>query len=359
MTSTPTSPTSPALPSVQEWKKIIAEYTRPSAGRAVWQLVNTMVPFAGLWVLMAWSLKGPYWITLLLATLAALLTVRIFIIFHDCGHGSFFKSKRANDLVGFVTGMLTFTPYVHWRWEHAIHHASCGDLDRRGTGDIWTMTISEYLAAPKWKRLVYRLVRNPIMLFVLAPLVVFVGYQRFSNKNATWRERKSVYAMNVALALMVGLGCWLLGWKGYLSIQLPITMISGSLGIWMIYVQHQFEDVYWEDHDEWDFTSAALLGSSFYKLPKVLQWFTGNIGFHHIHHLSPRIPNYLLEACHKSHEIFTSVQPITFWSSLKTIGHRFYDEGQKKLVGYKRLREVRREMRREAALQRSAQSSPT
>ena len=359
MTSLPTSQPSPTLPSVQEWKKIIADYTRPSAGRAIWQLVNTFVPFVGLWVLMAWSLSGPYWITLLLATLAALLTVRVFIIFHDCGHGSFFKSKRANDIVGFFTGMLTFTPYVHWRWEHAIHHASCGDLDRRGTGDIWTMTISEYLAAPKWKRLVYRLVRNPIMLFVLAPLVVFVGYQRFSNKTATWRERKSVYAMNVALALMVGLGCWLLGWKGYLAIQLPITMISGSLGIWMFYVQHQFEDVYWEEHGEWDFTSAALLGSSFYKLPKILQWFTGNIGFHHIHHLSPRIPNYLLEACHKSHEIFTSVQPITFWSSLKTIGHRFYDEGQKKLVGYKRLREVRREMRHAAALERTAQSHST
>ena len=346
MTSLPTSATSPTLPSIQEWKKIIAEYTRPSVGRAIWQLVNTMVPFAGLWVLMAWSLNGPYWITLLLATLAALLTVRIFIIFHDCGHGSFFKSKRANDIVGFITGMLTFTPYVHWRWEHAIHHASCGDLERRGTGDIWTMTISEYLAAPKWKRLLYRLVRNPIMLFVLAPLVVFVGYQRFSNKNATWRERKSVYAMNVALALMVGLGCWLLGWKGYLSIQLPITMISGSLGIWMFYVQHQFEDVYWEEHAEWDFTSAALLGSSFYKLPKVLQWFTGNIGFHHIHHLSSRIPNYNLERCHNSHPMFQDVKPITLLSSWKSISLRLWDERCKKLVGYRHARTVRRQQER-------------
>ena len=347
MTSTPPSPT-PKLPTIQEWKQIISDYTRPSISKAVWQLLNTFVPLVALWGLMIWSLQGPYWVTLLLAALTALFVVRIFIIFHDCGHGSFLKNKTANDIIGFITGMITFTPYLHWKWEHSLHHASCGDLDRRGTGDIWTMTITEYLAAPKWKRLCYRLVRNPIMLFVLAPLVVFIGYQRFSNKDATWRERKSVYAMNLAVALMVGLGCWALGWKNYLSIQIPVTLISGSLGIWMFYVQHQFEDVYWEEHKEWDYTSAALLGSSFYKLPKVLQWFTGNIGFHHIHHLSPRIPNYLLEACHKSHEIFTSVPPITFWSSLKTLGHRLYDDGQRKLVGYKRLREVRRENRRNA-----------
>ena len=348
MSSASASPinSAPKLPTIPEWKAIVARFQTPSIPKAVWQIVNTIVPYVGLWVLMGWNVtvnQGPYWITLLLAALAGLLLVRVFIIFHDCGHGSFFKSKKANDIVGFFTGLLTATPYFHWRWEHSLHHASCGDLDRRGTGDIWTLTVAEYLAAPKWKKFVYRVVRNPIILFLVAPAGLFLIYQRFSNRNASRREKMSVWSMNIAMAILAGLQIWALGWKGWLMIQLPVTMVAGAAGVWMFYVQHQFEDVYWDHHEEWDYTAAALLGSSFYKLPKVLQWFTGNIGFHHIHHLSPRIPNYQLEKCHHSHEIFTSVKPITLFSSLRTMKHRLWDEENRKLVGYERLKQVRQE----------------
>lgn len=342
MTSTPaTSPpaaTTPSLPTIPEWKAIVARFQVPSLRRSLWQIANSVIPYAALWVLMAWSLSGPYWVTLLLAALAGLFLVRIFIIFHDCGHGAFFKSKRANDITGFITGMLTFTPYFHWRWEHSLHHATCGDLDRRGTGDIWTMTVTEYLAAPRWKRFAYRLARNPGVLFLLAPAGLFLIYQRFAGKKAGKRERRSVWLMNLAVFAMSALLIWALGFKGWLMTQLPVTMVAGAAGVWMFYIQHQFEDVYWDHHDGWDYTSAALAGSSFYKLPRILQWFTGNIGFHHVHHLSPRIPNYYLEACHRSHEIFQRVRQITLPASLRSLRLRLWDEESRHLVGFDYLR---------------------
>lgn len=341
MTLAQTSPAAQPQPGISEWKSIIAEYAKPSHPRAVWQMVNTLVPYFALWYLMWLSLSVSYWLTLGLAALAGLLLVRVFIIFHDCCHGSFFKSKTANDIVGFLTGMLTFTPYGHWRWQHNVHHATSGDLDRRGEGDIWTLTVQEYLEAPRWKRFSYRLSRNPLVLFMLAPLVLFLIYQRFPSSTAKGKDRSSVIWMNVAVTLMVAGGCWLFGWKAYLAMQLPVTLVAGAAGIWMFYVQHQYEDTYWERRDEWDYTTAALEGSSFYKLPKILQWFTGNIGFHHIHHLSSRIPNYNLERCHYSHPMFQQVRPITLASSLRCASLRLWDEEAKKLVGYAHLKNRR------------------
>jgi omega-6 fatty acid desaturase (delta-12 desaturase) len=332
------------LPTITEWKAIVADYTQASTPRAVWQLVNTLVPFAVGWYLMYLSLSVSYWITLGLAILMAGLVVRIFIIFHDCGHGSFLPSKRANDIVGFITGVITFTPYAHWRWEHALHHQTSGDLDRRGTGDIWTLTIQEYIESSRWKRFAYRLARNPVILFVIAPLGLFLFYQRVPNKKAPRREKNSVWLTSLSILAVGAVMSYFFGFWTYVCLQVLITALSGAAGVWMFYVQHQFEDVYWERRDEWDYTAAAIEGSSFYKLPKILQWFTGNIGFHHIHHLSSRIPNYNLERCHHSHPLFSEVPPITMLASLKTISLRLWDEQQKKLVGYKRLREVRREI---------------
>ncbi|HEY5043313.1 MAG TPA: fatty acid desaturase [Verrucomicrobiae bacterium] len=325
------------------WKAIVLKYQKSSAWRALWQIINTLVPYALCWYLMYLCLAVSWWLVLPLALLAGALLVRVFIIFHDCGHGSFFKSRGANDLVGFLSGILTFTPYYHWRWEHAIHHSSAGDLDKRGTGDVWTMTVQEYLESSRWKRFAYRLARNPVILFVIAPLFLFAIRQRVPSAKASRRERHSVYAMNAAILAMAVMLSLVFGVKAYLLIQLIILMVAGGAGVWMFYVQHQFEDVYWERGEDWSYVAAALKGSSFYKLPRILQWFSGNIGFHHIHHLSPRIPNYNLEKCHQADPLFQAVKPITLFASLKSATYRLWDEKNKKLVGYRHLRELRKQ----------------
>lgn len=325
-------------PSVAEWKAIVAEFQQSSTRSAVWQLVNTFGPYALVWYLMYLSVAISWWLVLPLAVIAGGLLVRIFIIFHDCGHGSFFKSRLANDITGFIAGVMNFTPYYHWRWEHAIHHASSGDLDRRGTGDVWTMTVKEYRASSRWQRLGYRVVRHPLVLLFVAPFYLFVVRERFSTKGASRRDRQSVWWMNAAIAAMVVALSFAFGWKNYVLIQLAVTMIGGAAGVWMFYVQHQFEDTYWARRADWDFTAAALQGSSFYKLPAILQWFTGNIGFHHIHHLSSRIPNYNLERCHNSHPIFSGIKPITLRTSLKSLHFRLWDEENHRLVGFKGIK---------------------
>ena len=330
------------------WKEIVAKYQEPSFWRALWQMVNTLGPYFVLWYLIYRSLAVSWWIAAPLAILAGAFLVRVFIIHHDCGHGSYFKSRKANDILGFITGVLTFTPYYYWRWEHALHHASSGDLDRRGSGDIWTLTVQEYLEASRWKRFAYRLARNPVVLFVAAPLYLFLIKHRFPFSKASRRERHSVYWTNLAvLGMSAGLS-WLFGIKAYLLLQLVVMMVAGSAGVWLFYVQHQFEEVYWERDGEWDYTTAALQGSSFYKLPKVLQWFSGNIGFHHIHHLSPRIPNYNLEKCHKTEPLFQKVKPVTLFCSLKSFTFRLWDEQRRKLVGYRYLRGLRTQQNRAA-----------
>lgn len=323
------------------WREVVLRYQTPSATRALWQTCNTLIPYFTLWYLMYLSLSVSWWLTIPLALLTGGFTVRAFIIFHDCGHGSFFKTSWANHLLGAITGVLTFTPYFHWRWEHAVHHTTSGDLDRRGIGDVWTMTVQEYLASNWWKRACYRIVRNPGVLFLAGPLVQFLILHRLPNMKAPARERYSVYWTNLALGLQVVGMLWIFGLKAYIIIQLTVMVTAGTAGIWLFYVQHQFDGAYWERRGEWDFVAAALKGSSFYKLPKVLQWFSGNIGFHHIHHLSSRIPNYNLEKCHKTEPLFQTVKPVTLLTSLKSLTYRLWDEQQRKLVGFKHLRSFR------------------
>lgn len=321
-----------------EWKAIVARYEKPSFWRASWQLLNTLGSYAALWYLMYLALAISWWLTLPLAVLAGALLVRVFIIFHDCGHGSFFRSRAANAFWGFICGMLTFTPYYHWKWEHALHHGTSGDLDRRGVGDIWTLTVQEYLESSRWKRFAYRIARNPIVLFVIAPFVLFVIWQRFPSRKASRRERHSVWAMDAAILGVAVIMSMIYGIVPYVILQLTAMLVAGSTGVWLFYVQHQFEDVYWERGEDWDYTAAALRGSSFYKLPRILQWFSGNIGYHHIHHLSPRVPNYHLEACHRSHPMFREVKPVTLLSSLRSITLRLWDESARKLVGFRHLK---------------------
>src|SRR6267154_3000127 len=342
MTNDSKSTTAKSRPDIAAWKEIVAKYQKSSTTRALWQIINTLVPYGFLWYLMYRSASISLWLTLPLAALAGAFLVRVFIIFHDCGHGSFFKSRAANDTVGFLAGILTFTPYYHWRWEHSLHHASSGDLDRRGTGDVWTMTVQEYLDSSRWMRCVYRLARNPFVLLVIAPVFLFVFWQRFSSRKANSRERWSVWWTNLGILGMALTLSWVFGWKMYLFIQLLITTVAGAIGIWMLYVQHQFDGVYWERGDAWDYTVAALQGSSFYRLPKILQWFSGSIGFHHIHHLSPRIPNYNLERCHRAHPIFQDVKPVTIRSSLNSAKLHLWDEERRKLISFRHLKRLQK-----------------
>jgi omega-6 fatty acid desaturase (delta-12 desaturase) len=253
------------------WKAIVAKYQHPHAGRASWQLVNTVGSYIAVWFLIYLSLGVSWWVVPPLAVLAGGLLVRVFIIFHDCGHGSFYTSRFANSFWGFVTGLLTFTPYYHWRGEHAVHHGATGDLDRRGVGDVWTMTVQEYLQASRCKRYSYRMARNPIVLFGIAPLVLFLVLQRFPRSGAKPNERRSVWWMNLAsLAMVTGMSL-VFGALPYLVIQLTVLTVAGAVGVWLFYLQHQFEDAYWERGEDWDYAAAALHGSSFFKLPRVLQ----------------------------------------------------------------------------------------
>jgi omega-6 fatty acid desaturase (delta-12 desaturase) len=283
------------------------------------------------------SLSISYWLTFALAFPAAGLMMRIFIILHDCGHGSFFKSSKANHIVGTICGIITQTPYFQWTREHAIHHASSGDLGRRGVGDVTTLTVKEYLALPWWGRLRYRAYRHPIVLLLIGPHFIFQFIHRLVGKHSGRRERNNVYLTNVALfAVCAGL-CLLMGVKAFLVIYASIHIISGATGIWLFYVQHQYEDTYWQKAPEWDYATAALMGSSYYKLPRILQWFSGNIGFHHIHHLSPKIPNYKLEQCHRETPLFQQAKVIRFWESLSTMSLKLWDEDQQKMVGFRSL----------------------
>ncbi len=319
-------------------KEIIAKYTQPDWGRSIWQVANSFIPYILLVIAMYFSLNISYWLTLALAIPAGGFMIRIFIIFHDCGHGSYFPSRQANSIVGFLAGLITFAPYNHWNHKHAIHHATSGDLDRRGMGDVWTLTVKEYQETSKQERFHYQIFRNPVLMLVIGPLYMFLIYNRFVTGKATARERHYVYATNMALLAIIIVATLTIGFKAYVLIQLPILMIGGSAGVWLFYVQHQFDGVYWSRHEDWNFEDAAVEGSSFYKLPKILQWFSGNIGFHHVHHLSSRIPNYYLESCHKEIPQFRNIKPLTFRNSLKCFTYRLWDEENNRLVGYNYLR---------------------
>ncbi|NOU16154.1 MAG: fatty acid desaturase [Bacteroidales bacterium] len=319
------------------WIKVVMKYNFPSIFKSWWQVVNSVVPYFLLWFLMVYSLDISYWITLLLSVFAAGFLVRIFIIFHDCGHGSFFKSDRLNRFVGIPLGLLSFTPYHRWHHDHKEHHATVGNLDKRGVGDVQTLTVEEYKKLTRWKKFGYRIYRNPIFLIGVAPILLFLIQYRLPKAYMGRKEHLYLHLSNLAMALMVFLVIWAIGWKAYLLIQIPVTYISSVHGVWLFYVQHQYDSVKWERADKWDYKTIALEGSSYFKLPFLLQWFTGNIGFHHIHHLSPKIPNYKLPKCHKENPIFHDQKPITFFSSLKSLRLKLWDEKNQRLVGFSEI----------------------
>ena len=307
----------------------------PDRFKAWVQVANSFLPFFGMWALMLFTSKISFWLTLLLAFPAMGFLMRIFIIQHDCGHGSFFKNNRLNNIVGSIAGVLTLTPYFLWRKSHAMHHAGSSNLSRRGTGDISTLTLQEYLAMPKWGRMKYRFYRSRFLLFVVGPPILFAFMQRVPpNRHLASKERASLIGTNIALVVLSALGIWLFGLKTFLTVQVPISILASNAGTWMFYVQHQFEDTYWAKKEDWDYYKAATEGSSYYKLPKILQWFSGNIGFHHIHHLSALIPNYHLPRVFRENPEFQKVSTLTVRSSLRTATLTLWDEKKQKMIGF-------------------------
>ena len=323
-------------------KKQVAPFENSTVKESIWQIINTIVPFIVLWSLAYISMSVSPWLALVPIVLAAGFLVSIFIIFHDCTHYSFFKSRRANRIVGTAMGVIAIFPFEKWGHDHSIHHATSGNLDKRGTGDIWTLTVSEYVAAPLKTRIAYRFYRNPLVMFGLGPIFEFVIMNRFNHKDASKKERMNTYLTNVLIVAMVGLFSWLVGWQNFLFIQGTILYIAGAAGIWLFYVQHNFEDSYFAESKEWDFVRAAVEGSSFYKLPKIMQFLTGNIGFHHVHHLSSRVPNYKLEKAHNQTPVLQNVPAVTLATSLKTLRFRLWDEKNKNFVTFKEVKALSR-----------------
>ncbi|MFZ3078331.1 MAG: fatty acid desaturase [Bellilinea sp.] len=326
---------------MKDLKGVVEPFSKAETQTAVRQLVVTLLLYVTGWVAMYFSLQVGYWLTLLLAIPTAGFMIRIFIFFHDCGHNSFLPSTRANRRLGFWLGILVFTPGEQWWKSHAIHHATSGNLDRRGVGDVTTLTVNEYLKLPILGRLGYRLFRHPLVMFGLGPLFMFLIKHRIAYPRFGKRETLSVVWTNLGiLALAVGLNL-LMGFQNYLLVQLPVLWLGGMSGIWMFYVQHQFESSYWARHPEWEYIASAFEGASYYQLPKVLQWFTGNIGFHHIHHLSPKVPNYRLEIAYNSDEILRRPLTLTIRESLRTIPLTLIDEANDRMISFRDLRQMK------------------
>ncbi len=325
-------------------RKKVAPYEKTEMKSSVRQLINTLGPLVVLWYAAYLSLSVSYWLTIILAIVTSGFVIRTFIICHDCTHQSFFKSKLANKIVGTITGIVALVPYEQWKYSHSMHHATSSNLDKRGTGDMWLLTVDEYIEASKWRRLAYRFYRNPLVMFGLGPISVFLVQYRFNRKGAKRKERINTYVVNISIVVIYSLLIWAIGWQAFVMIQGPVFFVAGCLGIWLFYVQHQFEDSYFENEDEWDYVKAAVDGSSYYKLPKVLQWFTGNIGFHHVHHLSPKVPNYHLEEAHNATPPLQHATTITLSTSLKSLHFRLWDENNKTFISFgemkRRLRQA-------------------
>jgi omega-6 fatty acid desaturase (delta-12 desaturase) len=321
---------------------ILARYREPNCARGVLELVITAVPFVLIWILMWATLDTGYWICLLLAVPAAGFLVRLFMIQHDCGHGSFFRHRLANDWVGRVIGVLTLTPYDFWRHTHALHHASSGNLDRRGIGDIDTLTVREFLALPRWRQLLYRLYRHPIVMFGVGPAYLFILRHRLpvGMMRSGWQPWLSTMATNVAIAILVATMIWLVGVGPFLLVHLPITVLAASIGVWLFYVQHQFEDTFWAHDEGWNFHEAALHGSSHYDLPSVLRWFTANIGVHHVHHLCSRIPYYRLPRVLQDHPQLAAVGRLTLFQSFRCVRRVLWDERRRQLTSFREMQTV-------------------
>lgn len=321
----------------KDWIKIISRYNKPDPARSWIQIINSLGPYIILWVVMYKTLYISYWLTLFLSVFAAGFMVRIFIIFHDCGHGSFFRSKKLSKIIGIITGLIVFTPYNKWHHEHKIHHQTVGNLDLRGTGDVKTLTVDEYLKLSKWRRLAYRIYRNPIFLFGIAPILIFTILQRFTKKNMSLKEKLYVHLSTLAIIACIFIVMMLIGWKAYLLIQIPVLYIATAVGVWLFYIQHQFREVLWTKTEDWEYKSTALEGSSMLKLPKILNWFSGNIGYHHIHHLSPLIPNYNLKKCYRENPVFQKVKPITFLTAFISLHLRLWDEKRQILIRFSEI----------------------
>ena len=312
----------------------------PSLRRSLLNLGTSVVPYLAIVTAMYFAFQISDLLVLALAVPAVGFLVRTFIVFHDCAHASFLPSKRANATLGAVLGVLLWFPFAAWRYKHAVHHATAGDLDRRGVGDVETLTIDEYRARPWWGRLGYRLFRNPFVMFGLGPLWVVLIGPRLVSPRAPRRIQRSVLGTDLAL-VCVSAGLWvLLGWEGLLLIEVVPLFLTGAVGIWLFYVQHQFEDAYWQSNEAWSYDQAALEGSSYLKLPRVLQFFTGNIGRHHVHHLSARIPNYNLQRAHDETDGFHGVPTLTRWDGLRAVRLKLWDERQGRLVTFRQARAV-------------------
>jgi omega-6 fatty acid desaturase (delta-12 desaturase) len=332
MTSTPLAK---SCVSKSDWQEAVTKYQSPELQKSIWQIANSILPYFVMWYLMYQSLSFSYLLTLMLAFPAAGLLMRIFIILHDCGHGSFFRSGRANHAIGTLCGILTLTPYSQWTREHALHHASSGDLGRRGVGDVSTLTVREYKALSGWKRFKYRFYRHPLVMLLIGPQYLFILSNRFVSRHSGRRERNNVYLTNTAAFVVAATLCLTIGVKTFLLIWIPISVIAGGTAVWLFYIQHQYETTYWQRAPVWNYAAAAMEGSSYYKLPRVLQWFSGNIGLHHVHHLSPKIPNYKLERCHNEVGLFDRVTVIGFWESFRSLSLKLWDEDKQRLVGFK------------------------
>ncbi len=316
------------------WGDALAPYSRPRLGRSLLDIATSLVPYLALSVLMYLALDVSYLLVLALAIPAAGFLLRTYIVFHDCAHGAFLPSKRANSWLGVALGLVVYQPFLSWRHSHAVHHATAGHLDRRGVGDVLTLTVAEYQASPWRRRLGYRLFRNPLVMFGLGPIYAMVLQPRLVSRSARPRIRRSVLATNVVLTALVGALCWLVGWREFLLVQMPTALLAGSAGVWLFYVQHQFEDTYWQSAGDWSYADAALQGSSYLKLPSVLQFFTGNIGLHHVHHLNARIPNYNLQRAHDRNPIFHQVPTLSLWDGLRAVRLKLWDEGRGRLVTF-------------------------
>lgn len=324
----------------RDWLTTLARYREPSTRRSLWELAATLVPFLGLWALAWGALSVSPWLALPLAILNGGFLVRLFIIQHDCGHGSFLKNRRAQDWLGRVLGVLTLTPYAVWRHSHSIHHAHHGDLDARGIGDVTTLTVEEYLARGRWGRLAYRLYRHPLVLFVLGPGYLFLLQNRLplGPMSSGWRYWASAMGTNAMIALILGLILWVGGLAPVLLVFLPTALVAATLGVWLFYVQHQFEDTHWSRGEAWQLHEAALEGSSHYILPQPLRWLSGNIGIHHVHHLYSRIPFYRLPEVIRDHESLAEAQRLTIRESLRSVNLHLWDAVEGKLTSFKDAR---------------------
>src|SRR5271157_2190268 len=321
------------------WVAGLNKYETPNPGKAALQLTNTLIPYlallAAMYLTMSWRL--PYWVTLLVALPAGAFLMRLFIFFHDCCHGSYVRSRLGQQILGNILGVIVFTAYSDWRHSHGIHHSTSGNLDRRGVGDVWTMTLEEYAAASKLRRILYRLFRNPLVMFGVVPTFSFLILHRLPTRHSHASQILSVLFTDVLLAGIVLAASLTIGIRFYLMIQVPVMILGGAGGVWLFYIQHQFDPSYWARNDDWESMESALQGSSYYRLPKVLQWISGNIGFHHIHHLRPRIPNYNLERCLNETPELQLPDSLSLSRSLKSVRLKVWDESKGVLLSFREM----------------------